>query len=160
MKVQSVSNIKSLFSLPYTRAALAEIQRFADITPSGGAGHKVLCDVDFHGFHLPKVKLVQSSSIGKKSKSSTEAKNISLRSKTKFLRQKHTKVKSTSYVLKVRKKVSKKCKSSSKGKKCFSNLLQVEKCLSFLQEMLKSRFIKCNVLKIHCISNVNQLSMF
>jgi cytochrome P450 len=40
--------------LPYTRATLAEIQRFADITPSGGAGHKVLCDVDFHGYHLPK----------------------------------------------------------------------------------------------------------
>ncbi len=40
--------------LPYTRATLAEIQRFADITPSGGVGHKVLKDVEFHGYTLPK----------------------------------------------------------------------------------------------------------
>ena len=46
------------FSLPYTRATLAEIQRYADITPSGGAGHKVLCDVDFHGYRLPKVRTI------------------------------------------------------------------------------------------------------
>jgi len=45
----------SFLRLPYTRAALAEIQRFADITPSGGVGHKVLCDVEFHGYTLPKV---------------------------------------------------------------------------------------------------------
>lgn len=41
--------------LPYTRAAMAEIQRFADIAPTA-VGHKCLYDVDFHGFHLPKVK--------------------------------------------------------------------------------------------------------
>nr|AKH03499.1 cytochrome P450 3029B1 [Paracyclopina nana] len=41
------------FNLPYTRAAMAEIQRFADIAPTA-VGHKCLYDVDFHGFHLPK----------------------------------------------------------------------------------------------------------
>ena len=40
--------------LPITRATLAEIQRFADIAPTA-VGHKVMYDVDFHGFHLPKV---------------------------------------------------------------------------------------------------------
>lgn len=40
-------------NLNYTRAALAEIQRFADIAPSA-LGHKCLQDVDFHGYHLPK----------------------------------------------------------------------------------------------------------
>lgn len=39
--------------LHYTRATLAEIQRFADIAPTA-VGHKVMYDVDFHGFHLPK----------------------------------------------------------------------------------------------------------
>ena len=51
-------------SLPFTRAALAEIQRFADITPSGGAGHKVIADIEFHGYHLPKVKTVQTLAKG------------------------------------------------------------------------------------------------
>jgi len=40
-------------NLPYTRAALAEIQRFADIAPTA-VGHKTLFDVEFHGHHLPK----------------------------------------------------------------------------------------------------------
>ena len=42
-------------NLPYTRAALAEIQRFADIAPTA-VGHKTLFDVEFHGHHLPKVR--------------------------------------------------------------------------------------------------------
>lgn len=41
------------FQLHYTRATIAEIQRFADIAPTA-VGHKVMHDVDFHGFHLPK----------------------------------------------------------------------------------------------------------
>ena len=41
-------------NLPYTKAALAEVQRFADIAPTA-VGHKTLFDVDFHGYHLPKV---------------------------------------------------------------------------------------------------------
>ena len=51
--------------LPITRATLAEIQRFADIAPTA-VGHKVMYDVDFHGFHLPKVgirtQIVKSNS--------------------------------------------------------------------------------------------------
>nr|APH81372.1 cytochrome P450 CYP3029B2 [Tigriopus kingsejongensis] len=39
--------------LHYTRATIAEVQRFADITPTG-IPHKTVCDVDFHGFYLPK----------------------------------------------------------------------------------------------------------
>ena len=40
--------------LHYTRAALAEIQRFGDIAPTA-LGHKCMYDVEFHGYHLPKV---------------------------------------------------------------------------------------------------------
>jgi cytochrome P450 len=40
--------------LHYTRATIAEIQRFADIAPTA-VGHKCMSDVDFHGYHLPKV---------------------------------------------------------------------------------------------------------
>jgi cytochrome P450 len=39
--------------LHYTRATLAEIQRYADIAPTAIA-HKVMYDVDFHGYHFPK----------------------------------------------------------------------------------------------------------
>ena len=42
-------------NLPYTRAALAEIQRFADIAPTA-VGYKALFDTEFHGYHLPKVR--------------------------------------------------------------------------------------------------------
>lgn len=42
-------------NLPFTRATLAEIQRFADIAPTA-APHKTLFDVEFHGYHLPKVR--------------------------------------------------------------------------------------------------------
>lgn len=42
-----------LLRLPYTQAALAEIQRFSDITPTA-IGHKTLCDVTFKGFDIPK----------------------------------------------------------------------------------------------------------
>ena len=38
----------------FIRATMAEIQRFADIAPTA-IGHKIMYDVDFHGFHLPKV---------------------------------------------------------------------------------------------------------
>ena len=41
-------------NLHYTRAFLAEVHRFADIAPTA-VGHKVTHDVDFHGYHLPKV---------------------------------------------------------------------------------------------------------
>lgn len=40
-------------NLPYTRATLAEIQRFADIAPTA-VGHKTMFDIDFHGYFLPK----------------------------------------------------------------------------------------------------------
>ena len=46
-----------LEELHFTRATLCEIQRFADIAPTA-VGHKCMYDVDFHGFHLPKVYLV------------------------------------------------------------------------------------------------------
>ena len=35
-------------------AAISELQRYADITPSG-IPHKAMCDVQFHGFTIPKV---------------------------------------------------------------------------------------------------------
>ena len=47
-------NWSDLQDLHYTRATLCEIQRFADIAPTA-VGHKCMYDVDFHGFHLPKV---------------------------------------------------------------------------------------------------------
>ena len=37
----------------YTLATLSELQRFADIAPSG-IPHKVVCDVKLEGFDLPK----------------------------------------------------------------------------------------------------------
>ncbi|TRY72357.1 hypothetical protein TCAL_01006 [Tigriopus californicus] len=40
-------------NMHFTRATVAEIQRFADITPNGLV-HKTVADVDFHGFYLPK----------------------------------------------------------------------------------------------------------
>lgn len=43
----------AIFSLPYTQATLAEIQRFSDITPTA-IGHKTLCDVNFQGYQIPK----------------------------------------------------------------------------------------------------------
>lgn len=46
-------------NLPYTRAALAEIQRLADIAPTAVA-HKTMFDVEFHGYHLPKVRYIQA----------------------------------------------------------------------------------------------------
>ena len=48
-------NWEDRHNLHYTRATIAEIQRFADIAPTA-VGHKVMYDVDFHGFHLPKVR--------------------------------------------------------------------------------------------------------
>ena len=45
-----------LEELHFTRATICEIQRFADIAPTALA-RKCLYDVDFHGFHLPKVCL-------------------------------------------------------------------------------------------------------
>ncbi len=42
-----------IFRLPYTRAAVAEIHRFTDLTPTG-IGHKTRCDVEFRGFLLPR----------------------------------------------------------------------------------------------------------
>lgn len=41
------------FSMNYTLATLSELQRFADIAPSG-IPHKVVCDVKLEGFDLPK----------------------------------------------------------------------------------------------------------
>ena len=45
--------LNSCCRLHYTMAVLAELQRFADIAPSG-IPHKVVCDVEFHGYSLPK----------------------------------------------------------------------------------------------------------
>ena len=41
--------------MPYTMAVLREIQRFADIAPTGLL-HKTVCDVSLGGFELPQVK--------------------------------------------------------------------------------------------------------
>ena len=35
-------------------AAISELQRYSDIAPSG-IPHKAMCDVQFHGFTIPKV---------------------------------------------------------------------------------------------------------
>ena len=43
--------------LPYTMAVIKEIQRFADIAPTG-LMHKTVCDVSFHGYSLPQNTLV------------------------------------------------------------------------------------------------------
>ena len=40
--------------MPYTMAVLKEIQRFADIAPTGLL-HKTVCDVSLGGFELPQV---------------------------------------------------------------------------------------------------------
>ena len=43
--------------MPYTMAVLKEIQRFADIAPTGLL-HKTVCDVSLGGFELPQVNRV------------------------------------------------------------------------------------------------------
>ena len=43
--------------MPYTMATLKEIQRFADIAPTG-LMHKTVCDVALDGFNLPQDTLV------------------------------------------------------------------------------------------------------
>ena len=45
--------------MPYTMAVLREIQRFADIAPTGLL-HKTMCDVSLGGFELPQVKLSET----------------------------------------------------------------------------------------------------
>ena len=44
-------------SLPYTMAVMKEIQRFADIAPTGLI-HKTVCDVSIEGFELPQVGMM------------------------------------------------------------------------------------------------------
>jgi cytochrome P450 family 2 subfamily K len=46
--------------LPYTRAVIMEIQRFADIAPTGLL-HKTVCDVSLGGFNLPQDTLVMAN---------------------------------------------------------------------------------------------------
>jgi len=46
--------------MPYTRAAIMEIQRFADIAPTGLI-HKTVCDVSIEGFELPQGTLVMAN---------------------------------------------------------------------------------------------------
>ncbi len=46
--------------LPYLRAAICEIQRFADITPAG-IMHSTTEDVQFHGYDLPKVRTIMNA---------------------------------------------------------------------------------------------------
>ena len=41
--------------MPYTMAVLKEIQRFADIAPTGLL-HKTVCDVSLGGYELPQVQ--------------------------------------------------------------------------------------------------------
>ena len=46
------------FEHPYpTRAAIMEVQRFADIAPTGLI-HKTVCDVSIEGFELPQVGMM------------------------------------------------------------------------------------------------------
>lgn len=44
-------------SLHYTMAAISELQRYSDIAPSG-IPHKAMCDVEFHGFTIPKDTII------------------------------------------------------------------------------------------------------
>merc|ERR1711936_720032 len=46
--------------MPYTMAVLREIQRFADIAPTGLL-HKTMCDVSLGGFELPQGTLVMAN---------------------------------------------------------------------------------------------------
>lgn len=46
--------------LPYSMAVMREIQRFADIAPTGLL-HKTVVDVEFHGFSLPQNTLVMAN---------------------------------------------------------------------------------------------------
>jgi len=46
--------------LPYTMAVIKEIQRFADIAPTGLL-HKTVVDVEFHGYSLPQNTLVMAN---------------------------------------------------------------------------------------------------
>ena len=48
--------IKSLKSASPSRAVILEIQRFADIAPTGLI-HKTVCDVSIESFELPQVKI-------------------------------------------------------------------------------------------------------
>jgi len=48
------------FKMPFTRAVIKEIQRFADIAPTG-LMHKSLCDVSLSGFDLPQGTLVMAN---------------------------------------------------------------------------------------------------
>ena len=41
------------------RAVILEIQRFADIAPTGLI-HKTVCDVSIEGYELPQVKMLNS----------------------------------------------------------------------------------------------------
>ena len=47
--------IKSLKSASNPRAVILEIQRFADIAPTGLI-HKTVCDVSIESYELPQVK--------------------------------------------------------------------------------------------------------
>ena len=47
-------------SLPYTMAVIKEIQRYADIAPTG-LMHKAVCDVTLRGFHLPAGTLLMAN---------------------------------------------------------------------------------------------------
>lgn len=44
-------------SLPYTMAAISELQRYADVAPTA-LPHKAMCDVKFHGYTIPKDTII------------------------------------------------------------------------------------------------------